>query len=129
MSSSLRTQSRRSQIDVRKNSRLSGKAKAAMNYTDDSDLPLVTDEQLQGRVLINLIRTCQASGLLIRTKSSLGLTGDEAEHRDRCERLAALSSRVHKAYGSLRDIAMERSRFDCVFGRSPDHLSAQQHLG
>jgi hypothetical protein len=36
-----------------------------MNYTDDSDLPLVTDEQLQGRVLINLIRTYLASGLLI----------------------------------------------------------------
>jgi hypothetical protein len=25
---------------------MSGKAKAVMNYTDDSDLPLVTDEQL-----------------------------------------------------------------------------------
>ena len=48
-------------------------------------------------------------GLLIRICQASGLRGDEAEHRHRCERLAALSSGVHNAYGGLGDIAVELS--------------------
>jgi hypothetical protein len=41
----------------------------------------------------------------------------EAEYSDRGERLAALGSGVHHAYGRLGDIASRTSRFDGVVRR------------